>query len=205
MANYYAVKKGIKPGIYTNWDECKKNVIGFPGAVYKGFSTIEEAEEFMNSPEPAGKIASNSILSVQNDTAIAYVDGSFDIKTNRFSYGCLIRYADEEIRLYEAMNDINLAGMRNVAGEIKGAEAAIRYCIGREIKKILIVHDYEGISKWVTGEWAAKNAGTRAYRDFCKSVSSIIDISFVSVKGHSGDVGNEEADRLAKEALGIKK
>lgn len=41
--NFYAVKKGRHPGIYRTWDECKKNVDGFPGAVFKGFATKEEA------------------------------------------------------------------------------------------------------------------------------------------------------------------
>ena len=41
---YYAVAVGKKPGIYTKWDECKAMVHGFPGAVYKSFKTLEEAE-----------------------------------------------------------------------------------------------------------------------------------------------------------------
>ena len=43
---YYAVRKGFKPGIYTTWEECKKNVDGFSGAEYKGFMTREEAVSF---------------------------------------------------------------------------------------------------------------------------------------------------------------
>ncbi|CEN92817.1 ribonuclease H1 domain-containing protein [Paraclostridium sordellii] len=47
MSNkYYAVKVGKKPGIYKTWDECKEQVNKFPGAIYKSFKTLEEAEKF---------------------------------------------------------------------------------------------------------------------------------------------------------------
>ena len=42
-SKFYAVKKGKIPGIYNSWDDCKKMVDGFPGAVYKSFKTLEEA------------------------------------------------------------------------------------------------------------------------------------------------------------------
>ena len=40
---YYAVKIGKEAGIYETWDQCKTMVHGYPGAVYKSFSTREEA------------------------------------------------------------------------------------------------------------------------------------------------------------------
>lgn len=43
---YYAVAVGKTPGIYFTWDDCKAQVDQFPGAVYKGFATIGEAESF---------------------------------------------------------------------------------------------------------------------------------------------------------------
>lgn len=43
---YYAVKIGKEPGIYSTWDECKEQVNKFPGAIYKSFKTLEEAEKF---------------------------------------------------------------------------------------------------------------------------------------------------------------
>lgn len=36
--------KGHKPGIYTSWESCQKQVIGVEGAKYKSFSTREDAE-----------------------------------------------------------------------------------------------------------------------------------------------------------------
>lgn len=47
-SKYYAVKKGKVPGIYFNWNDCKAMVDGYPGAVYKSFKAIEEAEKFIN-------------------------------------------------------------------------------------------------------------------------------------------------------------
>lgn len=43
---YYAVKVGRAPGIYGTWDECKLQVEKFPGAIYKSFKTLDEAQKF---------------------------------------------------------------------------------------------------------------------------------------------------------------
>ena len=48
-----------------------------------------------------------------------------------------------------------------------------------------------------------KKEGTRAYRDFYRSASEKVKITFRKVKGHSGDTWNDLADHLAKEALGL--
>lgn len=46
---FYVVWKGIKPGIYSSWEECKVQVSGFENALYKSFSTLEEAEKALSS------------------------------------------------------------------------------------------------------------------------------------------------------------
>ena len=43
-AKFYTVWKGCIPGVYSSWIECRKQVHGFEGAVYKSFNTKEEAE-----------------------------------------------------------------------------------------------------------------------------------------------------------------
>jgi ribonuclease HI len=41
---FYVVWNGRNPGIYLNWDDCRKQVDGFEGAKYKGFPTKELAQ-----------------------------------------------------------------------------------------------------------------------------------------------------------------
>lgn len=40
---YYVVWEGVKPGIYTNWDDAKAQVQGYPTAKYKSFEDSAEA------------------------------------------------------------------------------------------------------------------------------------------------------------------
>jgi ribonuclease HI len=43
-SKFYVVWVGKTPGIYTTWDECRKQVDGYDGARYKGFPTEELAK-----------------------------------------------------------------------------------------------------------------------------------------------------------------
>jgi len=40
----YVVYKGKIPGVYDNWEECRRQVHRFSGNCYKGYTTREEAE-----------------------------------------------------------------------------------------------------------------------------------------------------------------
>lgn len=41
---YYVVWTGAKPGVYHTWDECNAQIRGYPGAKYKSFPSLREAE-----------------------------------------------------------------------------------------------------------------------------------------------------------------
>ena len=197
-AKFYAVKKGLTTGIFTSWEECKASVHGYPGAEYKSFKTMQEAKIYLGEDASvlAGQIK-------ENDRVPIYVDGSFNSVTNEFSYGVVVLLPEKEETFSKKFNDPELASMHNVAGEIKGAEAAMQYAIDNKIPKIAIYHDYEGIAKWCLGAWKANKEGTKAYKAFYEQAKEFVDIKFVKVVGHSGDKYNDMADELAKEALGI--
>lgn len=199
-SKYYAVKKGKVPGIYLNWNDCKAMVDGYQGAVYKSFKTIEEAEKFIVGMKAAGE---NKSESGESCSTYAFVDGSFNKATHTYGYGGFLVTDNEKYVLQGADNDAEMATMRNVAGEIKGAEAAVKKAIELGIKELVIYYDYMGIEMWATGAWKRNKAGTIAYHDYIMSVREQIKLTFVKVKGHSGVEGNEEADKLAKQAVGI--
>lgn len=193
---YYAVRKGKKTGIFNTWDECKKNVDGFSGAQYKSFKTKEEALAYIGDGNEAKIDNTNGV--------IAYVDGSYNIATKEFSYGMVILRDSKEYTFNKKFDDKDLASMRNVAGEIKGAQAAMAYAVEEGLKEITIYYDYAGIAFWCLGDWKANKEGTIAYKEYYDSIKELVKVNFVKVKGHSGDKYNDMADALAKEALGIK-
>ena len=201
---FYAVKCGRTPGIYNTWDECKAQVDGYGGAIYKRFKTAAEAAEFIGfgKVEKQAGICEYDVLDEKKD-GVAYVDGSFNVATGEFSYGVVMFHNGEEHHFKQFFIDKGLATMRNVAGEIKGAEAAMQYAYDHKMKELTIYHDYEGISRWPLREWKANKEGPIAYQAFYDNISKYVNIKFVKVKGHSGDKYNDVADRLAKEALGL--
>lgn len=193
---YYAVKEGRTPGIYYTWDDCKKMVDGYSGAKYKSFSTIQEAEEYIS-----GKVFADS---PENEiTSYAFVDGSYNETTRVYGYGGFLMHASKKYVLQGNGNDEEMASMRNVAGEVLGSMAAMEKAIEIGIKELTIYYDYMGIEMWATGAWKRNKKGTVAYFDYVQNMKEKITLNFVKVKGHSGVDGNEEADRLAKEAVGI--
>ena len=193
---YYAVKVGLTPGIYTTWKECQVNVIGYPNAKYKGFDDFSEAENFIN-----GDFTQKKETEVTGP--IAYVDGSFDVSSGKYAYGVVILHDGKEYHLSGFGNDEEMATMRNVAGEIMGATAAMKYALTKNWKEITIFHDYNGISEWCTGGWKTNKDGTREYKETYQRIRRDVNVKFVKVKGHSNNFYNDVVDGLAKLALGI--
>ncbi len=56
---YYAVKEGIKPGIYKSWSECEQNIKGYNNPVYKKFEKEDEAIDFLGKNYKKKVIVSN--------------------------------------------------------------------------------------------------------------------------------------------------
>ena len=88
---YYAVRSGKGgKGIYFTWEDCKRQVHGVAGAVYKSFPTLQEAQAFLKGGEDikgAGftdrEEAPKAAGPGGQGRAVAYVDGSYDQRTGR--------------------------------------------------------------------------------------------------------------------------
>ena len=196
---YYAVINGRKTGVFDDWDDCREQVEGYSGAEYKSFKTFEEAMEYLDFESNS----SENTLDIAENTAIAYVDGSYNINTGIYGCGVVMFVNGIKSEYMKGFNNPEKAIMRNVAGEIEGASYAMRYCQNNNIPKLIIYHDYTGIEMWCTGAWAAHKNGKRKYKMLYDTISKDVEIEFRKVKSHSGDKYNNEADALAKRAVGI--
>lgn len=203
----YAVKKGKKTGVFLNWAECKAAVDGFPGAEYKGFSNEEEALRYLEGLP--GTVESQGTVSGLNPedlppegTLLAYVDGSYSDALKKYAFGCVFILPEGKIytEFGNGDNPVSLE-QRNVAGEMLGAMYAAKCAMLNGFRTVEIRYDYQGIEKWVTGEWRSKTELTRKYAQAMREWGQSIRMIFTKVAAHSNVHFNELADQTAKRGL----
>lgn len=175
----------------------------FAGAVQEGTEAFAETAGDVKERKDE-MFGQKTALSVTKEKhLVAYVDGSYEHSKRAYSYGCVLVFEDEVVKLSGRGNNEEFVNMRNVAGEIQGSECAIQWAVDHGYEEITIYYDYEGIEKWATGEWKAAKTGTIAYKEFIEEKKKDIMIHFEKVAAHTGVEYNEMADKLAKAALGI--
>lgn len=198
---FYAVKNGKKTGIFTTWAECEENVKGVKNAIYKSFPTKKEAELFLGIEE---EIKNEEKIIPPKNTAYAYVDGSFNVKTKVYGYGVVLILEDGKEHTFSGSDDNEeIASMRNVAGELKGAMVAMQYAYNNGIENLVVFHDYEGIAKWADGLWKTNLVHTKKYAEYVLKIRQKVNVKFEKVLAHSGVYYNEKVDVLAKKTVGI--
>ncbi len=204
---FYAVKAGREPGIYTSWADCQKQTTGFKGATFKSFKTMEEAQAFMAgaADETGLKKGGDGISNLP--PVYAFTDGSYNVATKVYGFGGFLHYSDSEpdIEIRGNAADPEEAVSRNVSGEVHGAVAAMEKAIELGLEELTLFYDYEGVEKWPLGMWKANKKISQYYVAAYQEIKDRLRVHFVHVPAHTGIPGNEEADRIAKEEVGLNK
>lgn len=221
---YYAVRVGRETGVFTSWSECEKLVLGYEGAKYKSFSTMEEANAFVTGSDseavdkekkdrfptdPEKRLAAYiekaekefSSFDISLDSAIAYVDGSYDAQKKEYSYGVVFISLKGIETFYDKNSVPEFVTARNVAGELDGTMFAAKLAVERKFAKLTVYHDYMGIAAWYNGAWKASTPVSVNYIFRMSEICRNLTVSFHKVEAHTGVYLNEAADLLAKSAL----
>lgn len=196
----YAVRRGKTTGIFETWEECRQAVEGVPGALYKGFASRQEAYAYLGISNPTREEKPEA--AANNRHLIAYVDGSYEESLKKYAFGCVFLLPDGRIFTQYGNGDNEQSLQhRNVSGEMLGAMYAVKAAIMNGFQEIEVCYDYQGIEKWVTGEWRAKQELTQLYAKSMREWSNHIRLRFTKVAAHTNVKYNEMADRLAKQGL----
>lgn len=206
---FYAVKEGydglnkvkVENRIVDTWNECLKFVKGVKGAKYKSFENLKDAEDYLKEDK---KLLKKGEDSYPEDCLHIYVDGSYNASTEKFSYG-LIAIKNDVITYIEngCAEDSSQKQLRQIAGELMGATRAVEYAISQSERKIVIFHDYEGIFHHAMGTWDRKDESSKKYYAHMNSLieKNNLELLFVKIDSHTGDIYNEVADSFAKLAV----
>lgn len=204
----YAIKEGfdfennikIENKIVNNWGECLKYVKGVKGAQYKSFESMDSAEAYLNE---GSKMLKKSEENYPRDCLHIYVDGSYNVETEKYAYG-LVAVRNNIVEYIEsaASKDKSKKNIRQIAGELEAAVKAVKYALESGEKKVVIFHDYEGISHHATGFWERREESSiNYYNKMNELMKKGIEVIFVKVDSHTGDFFNELVDEKCKEKV----
>lgn len=206
----YAIKEGfdfqknekIENKIVDTWSECLKYVKGVKGAKYKSFEDINSAEQYLRE---GSKLLKKSEDTYPKDCLHIYVDGSYNMSTEKYSYG-LVAVRKDVVEYIESgsSKDTSKKNIRQIAGELEAAIKGVEYALNIGEKKVVIFHDYEGISHHATGFWERKEESSVQYYNKMNELMNLgIEVIFVKVDSHTGDLFNELVDEKCKEKAEI--
>jgi ribonuclease HI len=125
-----------------------------------------------------------------------YVDGSYIAGKIGYGWAALDAQGNHLFDEFGAITDPDLRQQRQVSGELIATQRALLWCIEQGLTHAEIYYDYEGVAKWVTGAWQAKQSLTQTYRDFMRACP--VKLRWHKVQSHTGVRWNEYVDQLAK-------
>jgi viroplasmin and RNaseH domain-containing protein len=215
--NFYAVKKGfnlekneiVENLILTNWADTSLLVAGINmkkhgvAPEYKGFTTQEEAEEFLAN-EP---FLRKGDLTYPMDGLHCYVDGSYNKELLNYSFGLVCVENQKVVHTDKgAGKNKEAVSMQQIGGELLGSMNALLLAKKKGYKKVVLFFDYKGVALHATGYWKRDNKFSEDYYQWMQKFFTSnpdMEVVFCKVDAHTGDDFNELADGLAKLALGI--
>jgi len=224
---YYAVRKGIQPGIYNNWKECEKQIKGYKGAKFRKFENIIDAKNFIKNFKETKVIPLNNfftinILENENKTTPeiinVYTDGSC------YGNGCKISYGGSGGFFGESdKRNFSFPIIGNVTNNIAELKAILKVLDILELS----IKNKENIVIYTDSEYSIKcftTYGLKLYKNMWKSnnnkpipniylikkgyeiVKKNQNIKFIHIDAHTGkqDIhsrSNEHADELARKGM----
>lgn len=203
---FYAVRRGHKTGIFTEWfgpGGAQIQIKGFPGAVYRGFPTHLEAKAFLEAaPQP-----SQTSLFEDEAHIVIYTDGGAIGNPGPGGYGVVILPPQGERQ--ELSGGYRLT--TNNRMELMAAIVALEYLddglsilLHSDSRYMVDAINKKWVWSWKKRGWKKADGNSAKNPDLWERLLNRLEsmqVMFRWVKGHAGDEWNERCDQLAGQAM----
>lgn len=226
---YYVVWKGRQPGVFSTWSECQQQVEKFPGAKFKSFPSLAEAEAaFKGASLPAEKVPNRgrgktksqkkpAPLTMEQIAALPYTikifsDGASEPNPGEAGVGLAIYEHNElkELRygLYQAVGTNNTAELNGLYHALQLAKKELdqKHSVAIFCDSMYAINC---VTLWAAG-WEKKGwvkaDGPVKNLDIIQPAYRLYQqlaeqLTILHVNGHVGIEGNELADRMSMLAI----
>lgn len=171
---YYVVWKGRKTGIFSFWDECKKQINGFEGAQYKSFTHKTEAEKAFKKSFADYKGKNTNIVTLSSAEKATYgtpilkslsVDAACSGNPGKLEYRGVLTDSKKQIFIQGPFEN----GTNNI-GEFLALVHAIAFLKNKNLHDYPIYSDSKIAIKWVN----RKQCNTKI--DFNKTNKPLLEL-----------------------------
>jgi ribonuclease HI len=217
---YYAVARGYNPGIYFSWDECKKEVTNFSGAIYKKFASEVDAEDYILNCNNTSANIYESVYNKFDDNDVnyfVYTDGSCynNGKIDSVSGIGIFFGVDDNRNVSKLVETTNYKHTNNNAELVAILECykIIKVDLDKGIK-VCIVSDSEYSIKGATSygekcekcEWSKNIPNKELVKELYDIYKENMNLKLKHIKAHTNkddihSIGNRNADKLAYAVL----
>lgn len=222
----YVVVHGRVPGLYQAWSGkggAQEQVDQFPGAIYKGFYTREEALQWLKDydrerllyyapdlvdligSEPAVEPAEDLEDAVRTGKVILFTDGGAVNNPGPGGYGVVMRDKAGRRELsggYRKTTNNRMEIMACITG-LKALPAKSEVILYSDSKYVVDSMTLGWARRWRANGWKRDKKKVAENHDLWEQLLALTeqhDVEFRWLRGHAGQVENERCDQLARQA-----
>lgn len=225
---YYAIARGRKVGIFLDWNEAKRHVLGYIGARFRKFENLEEAKAFVDAGGGDDLRKANEVSigydTEPEDAYIVFTDGACTGNgkkggESKGGYSTAWPFHKEQNGGWplESESDDNGNVPTNNRAEFKGFIKACEIADTMDpfrLKKLIVYTDSmflincvtKWMSKWISNGFKKSDGSDVLNQDLLLIIHDLMkkrDILLYHVRAHTGrgdwaSKWNDEADKLAR-------
>ncbi len=225
--HFYAVIRGRRPGIYTQWSGpggAEEQIKGHPGAVYRGFATREEAKYYLRTggevlPAQPRLVDVDPVRSgLQPDApppdyqpdleagkVVIFTDGASTGNPGPGGYGVLMMSGKERKEMSGGFrcttnNRMELLGVITALSALRQRVPVVLYSDSRYVVDAV---EKGWARRWRALGWMRDGTNRAENADLWARLLDLLDrcpVEFRWVRGHADHPENERCDALAVQA-----